>query len=181
MSNVKRCLVVAVTVVLSQAVCAQTRLVEGGAEIQVGRYTTVASTPPASESAPLAVYARIGFPRATVATVGEALRHTLTRTGYRMVDPAGMDPVALRFMDLPLPDSQREIGPYKVVDILQTLLGPAWQLQRDPVSRKVWFSVAPGYERYAADATAASRPTPSAPITSASPSPSVQPSIAPAQ
>ena len=143
---------------LPQAVCAQTRLVDGGAEIQVGRYSTLVSAPPSSEAAPLEVYARIGFPRSTVSTVGEALRHTLTRTGYRMVDPSSMDPVAVRFMDLPLPDSQREIGPYKVQDILQTLIGPAWKLLRDPVLRVVWFTVAPGFEQYAQPVAAQTTP-----------------------
>lgn len=159
MRNLEICLLAtAALLVLSQSATAQTRLVDGGSQVQVGRYTTVVSTPSVSDAAPLSVYARIGFPRSTVTTVGDALRHTLSRTGYHLLEATATDAVALQFMNLPLPDSQREIGPFEVQAILQTLLGPAWQLQRDPMRCLVWFTVAPGYEKFAA----AALPTPAA-------------------
>jgi hypothetical protein len=32
------------------------------------------------------------------------------------------------------------MGPHRVSDLLKTLLGPAWQLHSDPVTRQVWFT-----------------------------------------
>lgn len=112
-----------------------------GAQTQIGRYTSQDAVPPDSAAEPLAVYARINFPRSTVRSVGDAIRHVLLRTGYRLVDEAKLGEYARDFLALPLPEHQRSVGPYQVRTILHTLLGPAWQLQRDPITRDVWFTV----------------------------------------
>jgi type IV pili sensor histidine kinase/response regulator len=114
---------------------------DASGQTRVGRYTTQAATPPASAARPLAVVAHIHFPRSTVTTVGEAMAHTLLRTGYRMVDDAALDPHAREFLALNLPESQRVMGPYPVSTILTTLLGEAWDLKSDPLTRQVWFIV----------------------------------------
>ena len=124
---------------------AQTVLTDGGSKVQLGRYTSKDSTPEESTLKPLEVVAQIHFPRSTVVTVGEAIRHTLLRTGYSLPDPAALPIYERRVLDLPLPESQRVLGPFRVKDILQVLLGPAWQLNQDDIQRIVWFSVAPAY------------------------------------
>ena len=111
-----------------------------GSQVQVGRYTTQAGTPTESLADPLAVFAQLSYPRQTVATVGDALAHTLVRTGFRLVPAEALDESARNFLSLPLPESQRRMGPHRVSDLLKTLLGPAWQLHSDPVSRQVWFT-----------------------------------------
>jgi type IV pili sensor histidine kinase/response regulator len=120
---------------------AQTRLVAGGDQVQVGRYTTQSAQPAAELAEPLSVYAQLNFPRQTVATVGQALDYTLIRTGYRMVDPEALSDHARSFLNLPLPESQRRMGPYSVRTLLQVLLGNAWTLRSDPISRQVWFEL----------------------------------------
>ena len=75
------------------------------------------------------------------ATVGQALDYTLIRTGYRMVDPEALSDQARSFLNLPLPESQRRMGPYSVKTLLQVLLGNAWALRSDPISRQVWFEL----------------------------------------
>ncbi|MCX8518333.1 MAG: hypothetical protein ORN29_09825 [Rhodoferax sp.] len=123
----------------------QTVLTDGGSKVQLGRYTSKAATPEESTLKPLEVVAYVHFPRSTVGTVGEAIRHTLLRTGYSLPDPAALPIYERRVLDLTLPESQRVLGPFRVKDILQVLLGPAWQLNQDDIQRMVWFSVAPAY------------------------------------
>lgn len=114
-----------------------------GDQMQVGRYTTVRAKPAEEASQPLLVMARIHFPRQTVRTVGEAVRHTLLRTGWQLAS-GGLSPDARRVLDLPLPESQRVLGPYRVRTILDVLLGSSWQWHEDPVRRTVWFTLTQG-------------------------------------
>lgn len=120
---------------------AQARLV-GVDQVQIGRYSTQASLPPSELADPLATYAQLAFPRQAVETVGQALNYTLMRTGYRLVELDALTPSARAFLDLPLPESQRRMGPFDVRSILTVLLGSAWTLHTDPVTRLVWFSLA---------------------------------------
>lgn len=117
----------------------------GDGSVRIGRYSTQQAAPVASASDPLAVFATITFPRQQVRTVGDAVRHTLLRTGWQMVDVAALSPEATRFLALPLPESQRVLGPYRVQDILDLLLGTTWQWHHDPVQRRLWFTVVPAY------------------------------------
>ncbi|GKS92653.1 hypothetical protein [Acidovorax sp. SUPP2539] len=129
----------------------------GDGSVRTGRYSTQQAVPVASASDPLAVFATITFPRQQVRTVGDAVRHTLLRTGWQMVDVAALSPEAARFLMLPLPESQRVLGPYRVQDILDLLLGTTWQWHHDPVQRRLWFTVTPAYAQLTqASTTAAS-------------------------
>ena len=141
-----------------------------GSQVQVGRYTTQAGAPVETLSDPLSVFAQLSYPRQTVNTVGEAMAHTLVRTGFRMVPPEALDEPARQFLALPLPESQRRMGPHRVSDLLKTLLGPAWQLNSDPVTRQVWFT---------RSATAAN-PPPQLPKAAAAPAQAVSAKDAPA-
>jgi len=116
-------------------------LADGGKETVLGRYSTSSAAPPPELAEPLEIVATVTFPRATVRTVGEAVRHMLARTGYRLHGNAMTTPPGVNeFLDLPLPESQRQIGPYRVRSILDVLLGSAWQWHSDPLKRVVWFS-----------------------------------------
>lgn len=118
-------------------------------EMQVGRYTTASAEPAAEVSDPLAVQARLTYPRQTVRSVGDAIDHTLLRTGWRLVSPSALEPDAARFLGLPLPESQRTLGPYRVRTILNVLLGSTWEWHEDPVQRLVWFTRAEAPQRIA--------------------------------
>lgn len=110
-----------------------------GQVVVLSRYTSTAADPPAELAEPLQVVVSLSYPRGTVSTVGDAIRHTLARSGYRLsMDAAAPD--AATFLQLPLPESQRQIGPYRVQSVLDVLLGSAWQWHSDPRSRAVWFS-----------------------------------------
>ena len=120
-------------------------LVDGGTQVVVGRYSTRPAQPSPGVAEPLDVVVQLSFPRQQVTTIGDALQHTLLRTGYTLVEPASLAPEAARFLQLPLPESQRELGPYRVQAVLDVLLGAAWNWHRDPLRRRVWFTVAPAY------------------------------------
>ena len=117
------------------------RMGEDG-QMQIGRYTTTQAAPAAQASDPLSVFVRLSYPRQIVRTVGDAIDHTLMRTGWRLVDRAALSPEATRFLQLPLPESQRTLGPYSVRTLLGVLLGNTWRWQEDPVQRQVWFTSA---------------------------------------
>lgn len=106
---------------------------------QLSRYTSFEATPAASVSNPLAVIATVSFPRGHVQTVGDAMRHLLVRTGYRLVADDQLDETSRVLLQLPLPESHRQLGPYRVDAMLQALLGDAWRLQTDPLLRSVRF------------------------------------------
>lgn len=110
--------------------------------VQLSRYTTVAPQPDASASDPLSVVATVGFPRSHVQSVGEAVRYLLARTGYQLIPDELLDERSRALLALPLPESHRQLGPYRVDAMLQVLLGAPWQLQVDRLARTVRFAPA---------------------------------------
>jgi type IV pili sensor histidine kinase/response regulator len=122
----------------------------GADELVLGRYTTSFAHPPADLAQPLEVVVAITFPRSTVATVGEAVQHALLRSGYRLEQRELAGP-ALSFLLLPLPESQRHVGPYRLQDVLDLLVGSAWHWHADHAQRRVWFNGAPAQPASAND------------------------------
>jgi len=111
-------------------------------ELRLARYTTTDAQPEPQRAQPLAVVATVHFPRATVATVGEALRHLLVRTGYALREDEQLEASARHLLTLPLPESHRVLGPYRVEAMVQVLLGESWNLQIDHLQRQLGFSAA---------------------------------------
>ena len=111
-------------------------------ETQVGRYTTVATQPDEADANPMAVIAKVHFPREVVSTVGDAVRYVLIRTGYQLVADDALDARVKSVFALRLPDNQRVLGPYRVDALLGVLMGAPYQLVADPAARTVTY-VAP--------------------------------------
>lgn len=129
-------LALAAGVLASQGLRAQQQL--GADTLVLGRYTSAQAQPPEDLAEPLAVVVSMTFPRSTVTTVGDALRHALMRSGYRLaMEQPG---VAAEFLALPLPESQRQVGAYRLMAVLETLTGPAWEWHSDRYRRTVWFT-----------------------------------------
>lgn len=122
-----------------------TTLVDGNTRVMLGRYTTAEAEPAKVMFEPLDLVAQITFPREHVVNVGDAIEHTLLRTGYVLVERSALSADAARFLQLPLPEAQRSLGPFSVQGILDVLVGPAWNWHRDNVRRKVWFTLAKEY------------------------------------
>ena len=145
-------------------------LTDSGRSVVLGRYSTSSSVPPEYLSEPIDVVVSLVFPRQTVRTIGEAINFTLLRSGYRFDDSAAND-AARQFLDLPLPESQRQVGPYSVKTILDVLSGSAWQMQVNRVNRTVTIQLKAAYAYAAAAVKPASAAVPAAPATSVTPSP----------
>lgn len=113
-------------------------------DVQVGRYTTLARVPSEADAEPLAVVAKVHFPRPGVNTVGDAVRHLLLRTGYRLADGDRLDEGVRLLLSLSLPDNHRVLGPYRVDAMLGALVGRSFRLVADPTSRVVTYVTAAG-------------------------------------
>ncbi|MFU1998108.1 PFGI-1 class ICE element type IV pilus protein PilL2 [Bordetella avium] len=99
-----------------------------------GRYTLVELAPTAAQHDLLLQVVDVEVPGTLGATVGDALRHLVLRSGYRLCDEQSADLLAL-----PLPAVHYRLGPVLLRDALLTLAGPAWGLQVDDGERKVCF------------------------------------------
>lgn len=108
-------------------------------ETQVARYTTVSAAPGEADANPLAVVAKVHFPREVVVTVGDAVRYLLIRTGYRLLPAERMLPAVSDVFALPLPDNQRVLGPYRVEALLGVLMGKPYTLRVDPALRTISY------------------------------------------
>lgn len=137
---------------------------EAPAETQVARYTTVSTRPPDADANPMAVIAKVHFPRQVVKTVGDAVRYLLIRTGYQVVPADTLDPRVALVFALPLPDNQRVLGPYRVDSMLGVLMGRPYQLVTDPAARTVTYTTAAAGRpvEQPASSPAATRSTPTA-------------------
>jgi type IV pili sensor histidine kinase/response regulator len=100
-----------------------------------GRYTLVELAPEAAQRNLMRQLVELSIPPTLAATVGEALRHLLRQSGYRLCEApdAALD-------GLPLPAAHRRLGPMTLRDALLTLAGPAWKLSVDDFSRQVCFT-----------------------------------------
>ncbi len=102
--------------------------------LRVGRYSVVAPVPRASQRDPLQALVRIRFAQ-SIHTVGDALNHLLARSGWRLVDPANAEPSLATLLDLPLPQTQRRLGPVPLIEAVRVLCGSAYEVVIDPVHR----------------------------------------------
>lgn len=114
--------------------------------VRQGRYTLVELMPEPAQRDLMQQVVEIAIPPTFDASVGDAMRHVLRRTGYHLCDAD--DATAL--YALPLPAAHLRLGPLVLRDALLMLAGPAWDLSVDDASRQVCF------RRRAAPASASS-------------------------
>lgn len=108
-------------------------------EVLASRYTSISLAAADEDYNPIAVAAKITFPRAKVSTVGDAVRYLLIRTGYDLVPFSKLDPQVVNVLSKRLPDSQRELGIYSVGTMLGVLLGDPFSLRVDHVTRQITY------------------------------------------
>ena len=101
-----------------------------------GRYTLVELVPEPAQRDLLQQAVEVSIPPMLDASVGDAMRHVLLRSGYRLCDAAE----AATLYALPLPAAHLRLGPLMLRDALLTLAGPAWELSVDDLRRQVCFS-----------------------------------------
>ena len=104
--------------------------------VRYGRYTLVELVPEPAQRDLLQQAVEVSIPPMLDASVGDAMRHVLLRSGYRLCDAAE----AVTLYALPLPAAHLRLGPLMLRDALLTLAGPAWELSVDDLTRQVCFS-----------------------------------------
>lgn len=104
--------------------------------VRYGRYTLVELVPEPAQRDLLQQTVEVSIPPTLDANVGDAMRHVLLRSGYRLCDATDTDALYA----LPLPAAHLRLGPLLLRDALLTLAGPAWTLSVDDLSREVCFT-----------------------------------------
>ncbi|HOW49820.1 MAG TPA: PilL N-terminal domain-containing protein [Rubrivivax sp.] len=101
-----------------------------------GRYTLVELVPQPVQRDLMRQVVEVAIPPSFDASVGDALRHVLLRTGYRLCDTPDTTPLYA----LPLPAAHLRLGPLPLRDALLALAGQAWELSIDDGLRQVCFA-----------------------------------------
>jgi len=104
--------------------------------IRYGRYNLVELAPTAAQRNLMLQVVDVVVPDTLHATVGDALRHVLQRSGYQLCSGPQTDALNA----LPLPAAHYQLGPIVLRDALLTLAGPARELHTDDGARRVCFS-----------------------------------------
>lgn len=104
--------------------------------LRYGRYTLVELAPASAQRDLMRQVVQVSIPETRKATVGEALRQILSRSGYKL---CSNDDVAT-LSALPLPASHHRLGPLMLRDALLTLSGSAWNLSVDDGVRTICFT-----------------------------------------
>jgi type IV pili sensor histidine kinase/response regulator len=105
--------------------------------VRYGRYTLVELAPTAAQQDLLLQVVDASIPDTLSASVGDALRHVLRRSGYQLC--SGRETDALN--TLPLPAAHYQLGPVPLREALRLLAGPSRTLQVDHVTRRVCFTL----------------------------------------
>lgn len=111
---------------------------------RISRYASIEPVATHEQSHPLSVVVSVNFTD-RVNTVGDAIRHLLLRSGYRLADVRVSDPSLPILLSRPLPMIHRTLGPITLDNALVTLAGDAWDLVVDPVNRLVSFELLKQY------------------------------------
>ena len=102
--------------------------------VAIARYAYLMPGSSHAQRHPLQVtLTRIRFPQ-EIATVGEAISHLLTRSGYRL-DEQRSHWAETILMPQPLPEVHRDLGPIHLSEALTVLAGSAWRLKVNPLYR----------------------------------------------
>ncbi|MCH9699368.1 MAG: pili assembly chaperone [Gammaproteobacteria bacterium] len=110
----------------------------------VGRYTLISATPTEQQIEPLSVMVTVTMPK-LIQTVGDAIRHVLKPSGYRLARLNAQGPEVIQLLGRPLPQIHRKLGPMPLQDILLTLVSPAFRLHTDPVHRLIAYDLKNDY------------------------------------
>ncbi|MGF0335764.1 TcpQ domain-containing protein [Ectopseudomonas toyotomiensis] len=112
-------------------------------QVRSGRYTLTSTLPSIAQEDLMSQIIEVTIPGTLKPTVGDALKHALSRSGYTL---SGSNNVTNVLYSRPLPAAHYKLGPMKLRDTLQVLAGPAWKVQVDEVTRLVQFTLRPGYQ-----------------------------------
>ncbi|ERK11924.1 PilL protein [Serratia fonticola AU-P3(3)] len=110
--------------------------------VRYDRYLLVSTSPSLAQRAPLEQVIDIRIPTSVTPTVADAMRYALRQSGFSLCSITSANHV---LYSQALPGVQYQLGPIRLVEALQILAGPAWQLDVDSVQRVVCHSLREGF------------------------------------
>lgn len=110
--------------------------------VRYDRYLLVSTSPTLAQRAPLEQVIDIRIPASVTPTVADAMRYALRQSGFSLCSITSANRV---LYNQALPGVQYQLGPIRLVEALQILAGPAWQLDVDSVRRVVCHSLREGF------------------------------------
>jgi type IV pili sensor histidine kinase/response regulator len=110
--------------------------------VRYDRYLLVSTSPALAQRAPLEQVIDIHIPASVTPTVADAMRYALRQSGFSLCSITSANRV---LYNQALPGVQHQLGPIRLVEALQILAGPAWQLDVDSVQRVVCHSLREGF------------------------------------
>ena len=109
-------------------------------QIQTDRYTLVTPKPAQDELDPLSVNIELTFPPG-VSTVGDALEHVLSKSGWVLALDKSNDEALKITMGRPLPQVHRKMSLMPLRTVLQVLVGQHYVPVEDPLRRIYTFDL----------------------------------------
>lgn len=114
---------------------------------QINRYATVSNAPLTAQINPLLAVQQVHFPQ-EVQTIGEALEWWLHFSGFSLAPKDKQSKSLQAVMQQPLPQIDRNLGPLRVRDGLEVLVGKqVFTLIDNPLLRQVNFKLKPSFRR----------------------------------
>ena len=115
--------------------------------IQINRYQRLNISHQVQEKDLLSAVVEIKFP-ASIKTIGKAINTVLETSGYKL-DVHSKDLSNQHILlELPLPDSYRDLSPRSLRNLLGLLAGEAYTLRVNPVHREIGFVLKEEYSQY---------------------------------
>jgi len=117
---------------------------ELNSDLEVSRYISVKAETTQEQRDLMSVIVQLHFPK-KVQNVADALDYALLRSGY-IIDNNKNNNLAKRVLNQQLlPRVHRQIGPATLIDIIQTLAGPAFKIEENPLLRTIQLVVKDSY------------------------------------
>ena len=119
--------------------------------LRTGRYRLTRTLPTREQANLLEQIVEITIASRFAPSVGDGIRHVLSRTGYSLCPENAQNQL---LYSRELPAAHFAIGPLRLNTALQMLAGPAWRVEIDEVSRSICYHLDPQYLPLAAAALA---------------------------
>lgn len=105
--------------------------------VRQDRYTLLTTRPTLEQREPLYQLITVQIAPVLHASVGDALRHVLQRSGYSLCPDS---PAVDRLFSRPLPAVHHQLGPIPLLDALTIIGGPVWEVEIDSIDRTVCYA-----------------------------------------
>ena len=116
--------------------------------VQINRYVEKSFPVSLEQQNPLAEVVDVVLPKNLV-LVGHAIEYFLQNSGYSVEKSKDLEygDQYIVFSQL-IPNAHRMFNNMRIEDVLQTLIGEAFLLEVNPITRKIGFRLKEGYQRY---------------------------------